>query len=187
MLAQKNWLAQKKNHFNNEAAMLQNLLRVIRKYVVLFALFIFIDGLIIGFGLGVYFLPIITAETGLNQAEVAALETSAERRGIFVRDIGDSDRFHWGEGQIMVNDKMVWLDGEVAPGPDYRLYLTPEFVTTEADFMKIKSQSVVVGSIKAFTNFSLAVPDGVNVGNYPALLIWCEAFGEFITAAELKS
>ena len=38
---------------------------------------------------------------------------------------------------------------------------------------------------EAFTNFSIAVPDGVDVGTFPAILIWCEAFGQFITAAEL--
>lgn len=166
--------------------MIAKLMNVARRYVVLFGLMSGGAGLVIGFGLGVYFLPILTAEKGLDSAAVAALENSAERSGIFRRDLTDSDAFHWGEGQIMVNATTVWLDGAVAPGPDYRLYLTPEFVETEADFLKIKAQSVQVGSVKAFENFSLPMPATIDQAAYPALLIWCEAFGEFITAARLQ-
>ena len=43
-----------------------------------------------------------------------------------------------------------------------------------------------VGEVKAFSNFSLDVPPGITVGDYPVVLIWCEAFGQFITAAELS-
>ena len=80
----------------------------------------------------------------------------------------------------------IWLDGKVAPGPDYRLYLTPKYVETGPGFQMIKAQSLQIGPIKAFENFSLDLPDGVDVTNYRAVLIWCEAFGQFITAAELQ-
>ena len=64
--------------------------------------------------------------------------------------------------------------------------MTPKFVQTERDFLDIKDQSVQIAPIKAFENFSVDVPMGVDVSAYPALLIWCEAFGQFITAAELS-
>ena len=51
----------------------------------------------VGFGLGVYFLPILTAGPGLDQAALQALATSAERRGRFVRDLPGSDALHCGE------------------------------------------------------------------------------------------
>ena len=86
----------------------------------------------------------------------------------------------------MVGDGSVWLDGSVSPGPEYRLYFAPIFVETEESFLAIKSQSVEVGSNKAFTNFTLQLPNGVNVGGFPAVVIWCEAFSQFITAAELS-
>ena len=78
------------------------------------------------------------------------------------------------------------MEGKISPGPDYRLCLTPSLATDEASFLKIKDQSVQVGEVKAFSNFSLEVPPGITVGDYPAVLIWCEAFGDFITAAELN-
>ncbi len=142
-----------------------------------------------GFGAGVYALPILTAEKGLSDAELSQLanqQTPAQRTGQFVRELTDSDRFHWGEGKITVTDTKIWLEGTLAPGPDYRLYLIPDFVDTESGFEAIKNQSVQVAPIKAFRNFAVDVPDDIDVSAYKAVLIWCEAFSQFITAAELR-
>lgn len=166
--------------------MITSLLNVARRHIILFGAAKFGIGLPAGFALGVYFLPILTAEDGLDSAALAQLEASAERRGTFTRDLAGSDAFHWGEGVVHVSRQRVWLDGRIAPGPDYRLYLTPEFVEDEAGFLGIKARSVDIGPIKAFSNFDLAVPPGVEVGDFPAVLIWCEAFAEFITAARLS-
>ena len=166
--------------------MITPLLNFARKHIVLFGAAKFLAGLVIGFGLGVYFLPILTAEEGLDAGALAALEASAERSGVFTRDLKGSDAFHWGEGTVRVSADRVWLEGSIAPGPDYRLYLTPSFVEDETSFEAIKSQSMQIGEIKAYSNFSIDVPAGVDVSTYPALIIWCEAFGEFITAAELS-
>ncbi len=119
--------------------MIRKLLEVCRKNLILFAVCNIFLGLAIGFGLGVYTLPILTAESGLDDKTIAELEQTAERRGVFRRDLEGSDALHWGDGIIMVNDKAVWLDGSVSPGPDYRLYLAPAFVETEADFIDIKA------------------------------------------------
>ena len=167
-------------------ALFQKLLDIAGRHIILFGAAKFFAGLIIGFGLGVYFLPILTAEKGLDESEIAQLEQSIERSGIFVRELADSDAFHWGEGKINVSDKKIWLEGKIAAGPDYRLYMTPRFVETEADFLAIKDQSVEVAPIKAFSNFAVDVPMDVDVSQYPALIIWCEAFGQFITSAELS-
>lgn len=165
----------------------QSLMGWAKRHLILFGAAKFIAGLIVGFGLGVYFLPILTAEKGLDQAEIASLAKDIERSGTFVRDLADSDAFHWGEGVINVSDTKIWLEGKIAPGPDYRLYMTPKFIETEAEFKALKGQSVEVAMVKAFENFAVDVPPGVIVADYPALLIWCEAFGQFITAAELSA
>ena len=89
-----------------------------RRHIVLFGVAKFAAGLIIGFGLGVYFLPILTAEEGLDEAALAILQTSIERSDTSQRDLPGSDAFHWGEGTIMVNRDRIWLDGAIAPGPD---------------------------------------------------------------------
>ena len=166
--------------------MFRPLIEFARRHIILFGTAKFLAGLVIGFGLGVYFLPILTAEDGLDRTALAQLEASAERSGVFSRDLAGSDAFHWGEGTVRINRERVWLEGRIAPGPDYRLYLMPEFVEDEDSFLAIKSRAVDIGAVKAFTNFSLPVPSDVDAGAFPALVIWCEAFGEFITAARLS-
>ena len=158
----------------------------LRRHIVMSGVVKFCVGLVIGFWLGVYFLPILIAEKDLDSESIAALSDSVLRRGTSVQGSPGSDDLQWGDGVVMVNADRIWLSGRVAPGPDYRLYLTPKYVETGPRFQTIKAQSLQIGPIKAFENFSLDLPDGVDVTNYWAVLIWCEAFGQFITAAELQ-
>ncbi len=76
--------------------------------------------------------------------------------------------------------------GELAPGPDYKLYLAPEFVETEADFIRLKPQMVRVGDVKTFRNFLIPVPESIDPARYTAVVIWCERFSQFITAARYR-
>ena len=78
------------------------------------------------------------------------------------------------------------MRGEIAPGPDYQLYLSPQFVETEADFVSLKPDMVRVGAVKTFENFIVPIPESVDPGQFSAVIIWCESFGEFITAASYR-
>ncbi len=60
-----------------------------------------------GLRAGVYFLPILTEEKGLDNAALAQLEASAERSGTFTRDLPGSDAFHWGEGTVRASDTRI--------------------------------------------------------------------------------
>ena len=84
----------------------------------------------------------------------------------FVRDLPGSDGLHLGDGMIMVNADRIWLDGKVAPGSDYCLYLTLKYVETGTGFQTIKAQSQQIRPIKVVENFSLDLPDGVDLTNY---------------------
>ncbi len=139
--------------------------------------------LLAGIALGIYLLPILTAPEGPSAGEVRSAEESAVHSGVFRRDLADSDALHWGEGTVYVGPDVIALQGSLAPGPDYRLYLSPEFVETEADFLAKKSSMTQVGHVNTFENFMVAVPEGINPTDYKAVIIWCEAFGQFITAA----
>jgi hypothetical protein len=142
--------------------------------------------LLLGVALGVYFLPIVTAPQAPSVQQVQAQSGSAAYSGQFRRDLKDSDFLHWGEGQVSVSAQSVGLIGELAPGPDYKLYLSPQFVETEVDFERLKARMVRVGDIKTFKNFLLQVPSSVNIEDYNTVIVWCEAFGQFITAARYK-
>jgi hypothetical protein len=139
-----------------------------------------------GFALGVYALPILMAPEAPSSAEVAGLQTSSAYSGQFRRDLADSDFLHWGEGEISVGTDAVTLMGNIAPGPDYRLYLSPEFVETEAMFRELKASMVQIGPVKTFENFIVPIPEGVDPSAYNTVIIWCEAFGQFITAAQYR-
>jgi hypothetical protein len=38
--------------------------------------------------------------------------------------------------------------------------------------------------VTSFDGFILDVPEGLDLSRYSSVVIWCEAFGEFITAAQ---
>lgn len=76
--------------------------------------------------------------------------------------------------------------GKLAPGPDCILYLTKSFVEDEAGFEAIKADAVAIGSVKTFDGAILPVPAGVAVGDYSTVVVWCEAFSEFITSAQYQ-
>ena len=119
-------------------------------------------------------------------AAVQALATSAERHGRFARDLPGSDALHWGDGTIMMNANKIWLDGTISRGPDYRLYLVPEF-GDGAGLLVIKAESRQIGAVKTFENFVLDPPPATDLDEYYAVVIWCEAFKQFINAARLEN
>jgi hypothetical protein len=140
----------------------------------------------LGFALGIYALPILIAPPAPSSADVAAQAASARYAGKFRRDLKDSDALHWGEGTVSISSANIALQGELAPGPDYRLYLSPEFVETEADFQRLKPSMVRVGDVKTFRNFVVPVPASVDPSRYNTVIVWCETFSQFITAAKYQ-
>jgi hypothetical protein len=139
-----------------------------------------------GFAGGIYVLPILTAPPAPGAAEVGAAADGAEHKGQFRRNLKDSDALHWGEGTVFVGRSRISLQGRVAPGPDYKLYLSPEFIETEEDFLRLKSKMVRVGDVKTFDNFIVEVPAQINPGAYNTVIVWCESFSQFITAAQYR-
>lgn len=142
--------------------------------------------LAIGFALGVYFLPILTAPEGPDKAMLSATAEGATYKATFKRDLKGSDLFHWGEGDVSVSPQKIVHQGKLAPGPDYKLYLVKEFVEDEGEFLKVKDASRRLGDVKTFNGFILDVPAGVDVNEFTTVLVWCEAFSEFISAARYR-
>ncbi|MEM7469748.1 MAG: DM13 domain-containing protein [Pseudomonadota bacterium] len=142
--------------------------------------------LAVGFGLGIYFLPILTAP---DAPEAAILEESA-RNALFTaeltRDLRGSDLLHWGEGTISITATQIVHEGALAPGPDYKLYLLNEFVEHEDEFNPLKATAALIGDVKTFDGFLIDVPEGVDIAAYTTVVVWCESFGEFITAAKYQ-
>jgi hypothetical protein len=139
-----------------------------------------------GFAAGIYALPILTAPPAPAEAEILEIASRAQFKSEFQRDLAGSDALHWGEGMVSVSQSAVSLMGKLAPGPDYKLYFSPQFVETEDDFNRHKSEMVRVGDVKTFENFLVPVPESIDPAAYNTVVVWCESFGQFITAAKYQ-
>ena len=78
-------------------------------------------------------------------------------------------------------------DGTTSPGPDYRLYFARKFVDDGAGFLAIKAESRQIGAVETFKNFAMDLPLAIDLDEYDVVVIWCEAFKQFITAALLEN
>jgi hypothetical protein len=142
--------------------------------------------LAVGFAAGIYTLPILIAPPAPTAAETAALQAGAVYTGEFRRNLNGSDRLHWGEGRVVLRPDSISLTGRVAPGPDYKLYLVPEFVETKEEFERLKASSLRVGDVKTFDNFIVPLERVVDFDKYNTVVVWCETFSQFITAARYR-
>jgi len=154
-----------------------------------FVLGVFTHGvaLAIGFALGIYFLPIITAPNSPDAAKLEAQAADATYSAELTRELRGSDFLHWGEGRFDLSATQLVHTGNLSPGPDYRAYLTPSFVEDEAEFEAVKASSAMIGMVDTFGGFILDLPEGIELDDYTTVVIWCERFGEFITAGQYRS
>ncbi|MEM9394062.1 MAG: DM13 domain-containing protein [Pseudomonadota bacterium] len=151
-------------------------------------LFLFTHGaaVAIGFAAGIYFLPILTAPPSPDAEMLEERAQAAMFNAELTRELRGSDRLHWGEGMISLTETQIVHQGALSPGPDYKVYLVSQFVEHEDEFEPLKDASLRVGDVKTFDGFILDMPADVDLEAYNTVLIWCEAFSEFITAAQYR-
>ncbi|NTS76802.1 DM13 domain-containing protein [Catenovulum sp. SM1970] len=140
----------------------------------------------IGFMLGIYMLPILTAPPSPTLTSINKMSADSRYITEFTKNLKGSDFLHWGEGKVSLSNQHITLMGKLSPGPDFKLYLSPEFVETEAEFEQLKPSMKVIGDVNTFTNFIVDVPTGTDLARFNTVVVWCESFGEFITAAQYK-
>ena len=78
------------------------------------------------------------------------------------------------------------LEGRLAPGPDYKLYFSPEYVDTREGFLRLKDRAYRAADVKTFENFVVTLPDALDIGRYNTVVVWCETFSMFISAAKYR-
>ena len=139
-----------------------------------------------GFAGGIYALPILTAPPAPSTAELASAAEAAHFTGVFKRDLAGSDALHWGQGTVSIGPQAITLMGKLAPGPDYKLYLSPTFVEDEAQFVQHRQSMLRVGEVRTFDGFVVDLPPGIDPGQFNSVIVWCESFDEFITAAQYQ-
>ena len=87
---------------------------------------------------------------------------------------------------MSIGPDAITFTGELAPGPDYRLYLSTTYVETEADFNRLKSTMLQVGDVKTFENFIVPLAEGIDPADYNTVIVWCESFGQYITSGQYE-
>jgi electron transfer DM13 len=152
---------------------------------------IFLLGGIFGTGFGValgfFFFPFVfpppPAAEMLGEVERTQLVAS----GTFIH-ANPSDPVHWGKGKVSVYERSVFLesDFEVGPGPAFHVYLVPKAsIRSSADLKGVKH--VDLGGLRAFKGSQrYSIPAGVDLKDYPSVIIWCEAFSVLISPADLQ-
>ena len=144
-------------------------------------------GTALGFAIGIFVFPYLFPPP-------AAIETlSAEEQSVLVASgqfihANPSDLIHYGSGKVSVYEDTVFLeaDFEVGAGPDFYIYLVAaENIRQAADFEA--AESVSLGKLRAFKGSQkYAVPEGVNLADYPSVVIWCLQFSVLISPADLE-
>ena len=145
-----------------------------------------IFGTALGVALGFFFFPFVfpppTATEQLTEADRSPLVAT----GTFIH-ANPSDPIHYGKGKVSVYQRTVFLeaDFEVGPGPAFHVYLVPNANIRTATVVK-DSMFVDLGGLRAFKGSQrYPIPAGVDLKNYPSVVIWCERFSVLISPADL--
>jgi hypothetical protein len=142
----------------------------------------------VGFGtaLGFFLFPYVFPPPPANEQVTEAERTKVVANGTFIH-ANPNDPIHYGSGKVTVYEGTVFLepDFEVGPGPDYHVYLVPkEEVRSEADVSN--TMFIDLGKLRSFKGSQkYPITGGVDLKNYPSVVIWCQQFGVLISPADL--
>ncbi|HET9717237.1 MAG TPA: DM13 domain-containing protein [Pseudolabrys sp.] len=139
-------------------------------------------GVALGFFLFPFVFPPPPAAEQLAEADRSPLVAT----GTFIH-ANPSDPIHYGKGKVSVYQRTVFLesDFEVGPGPAFHVYLVPKANIRDAAAVK-DSMFIDLGGLRAFKGSqNYPIPAGVDLKNYPSVVIWCERFSVLISPADL--
>ena len=144
-------------------------------------------GAVGGFAGGIFVFPYLFPPPPVNESVDAATSSNIVASGSFVH-ANPSDPVHYGQGRVSVYPNLVHLetDFEVGPGPKFHVYLVPDADVTPSTRVQ-DTMFVDLGRLKAFTGSqNYTIPEGVDLGKYKSVVIWCEQFDVLISPAALK-
>jgi hypothetical protein len=113
-------------------------------------------------------------------------KTSLVATGAFIH-ANPNDPIHYGTGKVEVYENTLFLGSgfEVGPGPAFHVYLVPKRNILESDDVK-GTMFVDLGRLRAFKGSQkYSIPHGVNLRDFPSVVIWCAQFDVLISPAAL--
>ncbi|MGB0748707.1 MAG: DM13 domain-containing protein [Magnetospiraceae bacterium] len=143
-------------------------------------------GTAFGVAVGFFAFPYVFPPPEAMETLTAEEQTAVIAQGQFIH-ANPSDPIHHGTGGVTVYENTVFLqaDFEVGPGPAYRVYLVPKTGIRKNEDMD-GVMFVDLGGLRAFKGSQkYAIPPGVDLKNYPSVVIWCVEFGALISPADL--
>ena len=154
-------------------------------------LVIFLIGGVLGTAFGVaagfFVYPFVFPPPEAMETLTAEEQSRLVARGEFIH-ANPSDPIHYGMGKVAVYETVVHLDAdfEVGPGPKFHVYLVPN--SEVRDEAEVESTMFVdLGRLRAFKGSQkYQIPAGVDLENYPSVVIWCAQFGVLISPADLN-
>ena len=145
-------------------------------------------GLACGVALGIFIFPYVFAPPPATETLSEAERAAPVASGTFIH-ADPSDPIHYGKGRVSLYQRAVFLepDFEVGPGPAFHLYLVPKAsIRSTADMKDVKF--VDLGRLRAFQGSQrYAIPDSVDLKDYPSVIVWCQRFGVLISPADLTA
>lgn len=152
---------------------------------------VFLLGGIVGVGAGVviglFFYPFLFPPPPAKEVLAEMDRTRLVATGTFIH-ADPSDPIHYGSGKVSVYEDTVFLepDFKVGPGPKYHVYLVPEGMI-RASGEVVDTMYVDLGRLRAFEGSQrYPIPAGVDLADFPSVVIWCEAFSVLISPADLQ-
>jgi hypothetical protein len=145
-------------------------------------------GTAFGIAVGFFIFPYVFAPPPATEALTEADRSRLVATGTFIH-ANTSDPIHYGSGKVSVYERAVFLeqDFDVGPGPAFHVYLVPKAsIRNNADMKDV--MFVDLGRLRSFKGSQrYPIPPGVDLKNYPSVIIWCERFGVLISPADLKT
>ena len=143
-------------------------------------------GTVFGVAMGFFVFPYVFPPPDASEQLLESERTALVASGTFIH-ANPSDPVHWGKGKVSVYDRTVFLetDFEVGPGPAFHVLLVPKASVRNSDDVE-KVMYVDLGGLRAFKGSQrYRIPAGVNLKDYPSVVIWCERFNVLISPADL--
>ena len=151
---------------------------------------VFLVGGVLGTGFGValgfFLFPFVFAPPPAMDTIAEVDRAALVATGTFIH-ADPSDPIHYGAGGVSVYRQAVFLepDFKVGPGPAYRVYLVPR-ASIRAAGEVVDTMYVDLGPLRAFEGSQrYPIPPGVDLADYPSVVIWCERFSVLISPADL--
>jgi hypothetical protein len=144
-------------------------------------------GTAFGIAVGFFLFPFVFPPPPAAEQLLETDRTPLVATGTFIH-ANPSDPIHYGKGKVSLYERTVFLesDFEVGPGPKFHVYLVPKAnIRSNSDVTG--TMFVDLGRLRAFQGSQrYSIPAGIDLKNYPSVVIWCEQFSVLISPADLS-